>query len=620
MNYTDENRRRNAEINALYDPVSGFGAYGPRVIRASPVTGEAAYIPVEMERDPQYEAAASDPVAWERLRVRYDFEFWAATCATISDKASRRDVKFRLNRAQRQVLEVLEGQRRAGKPIRLIILKARQWGCSTLIQLYMAWMQTVLLRNWHSIICAQQKETSHTIRAMYAKLLANYPAEVWGEECKPELKVFERSYNTRFIPGRDCRITVATAENPEAIRGADYAMAHLSEVAFWPETPSRSPEELVQGVASGILRQPLTLIVLESTANGVGSYFHREWIRAVRGDSDKTPVFVPWHRCDLYSEALDCDPEQFGASLSDYERRLWHDGCTLEQINWYRNTARQSQARGRMTAEFPSTDVEAFAHSGSPVFPPEMVDTLRRGCREPLARGELTADADKGFRALRGLRFARTDGGALEIWKWPDTADPRSDRYFVAVDIGGLSPASDMSVIAVLDRYSPEGAPEVVAQWRGHIDHDLLGWLSARIALWYNRAVVIFESNTLEQEAAGAKGSYILDELRDCYSNIYRRPGRHSETRLGFHTNTLTKTAMIETLRAAVRDGEIIERSDAACNELLTYECDERRNTYSARAGAHDDILMTRAMALYVARQYAAHPILSYTPLIRRNR
>jgi len=59
--------------------------------------------------------------------------------------------------------------RTAGKPIRLILLKARQWGGSTLVQIYMAWIQLVHCRNWNSVICAHLKESAANIKGMYSK-------------------------------------------------------------------------------------------------------------------------------------------------------------------------------------------------------------------------------------------------------------------------------------------------------------------------------------------------------------------------------------------------------------------------------------------------------------------
>ena len=87
-----------------------------------------------------------------------------------------------------------------------------------------------------------------------------------------------------------------------------------------------------------------------------------------------------------------------------------------------------------------------------------------------------------------------------------------------AVVGGGRRRDSDWSVIAVLR--AGDGKPRVAAQWRGHTDHDLLTWKAAAIATYYNRALLVFESNTLETEAPD-QGEYILHELYEHYANLY---------------------------------------------------------------------------------------------------
>ena len=61
----------------------------------------------------------------------------------IKDKQGQEDIPFILNRPQRRYLDMLETQRACNKPIRIIMLKARQWGGSTITQVYMAWILCV---------------------------------------------------------------------------------------------------------------------------------------------------------------------------------------------------------------------------------------------------------------------------------------------------------------------------------------------------------------------------------------------------------------------------------------------------------------------------------------------
>lgn len=549
--------------------------------------------------------------------MREDFELWAARCVTIRHKLTGRLEPLRLNAPQRRVVAALEEQRRAGRPIRLILLKARQWGGSTVIQMYMAWIQCIHRENWHSFICAHVKDTSATIRGMYSRMLANYPDELWEGEEKPEFRSYERSQNTRVIAGRGCLVTVSSCESQEAARGNDVAMAHLSEVAFWRDSITRSPADFVRSVCSGIAMEPLTFIAMESTANGVGNFFHTEWLRAKAGESAFTPLFVPWYEIEQYRLAV-IDPAGVRRAMTDYDWGLWAKGLTLEQIAWYQSKRRELPSPQAMMAEYPSDDVEAFVYSGDNVFAREAVEALRPACRPAAARGEVVAGAV--------TRFVADSCGGLDVWEWPD--DAPGEEYVVTVDVGGRSAASDWSVIAVMARGdSPGGdsAPRVVAQWRGHIDHDLLVGRAVALARFYREALLVVESNTLEQGLTdGGSALYLLERVNEEYHNVYRRRRLDTrtgltESRVGFHTNASTKPMVVMQLVGDVREGRYVERDERALNEMLTYE--RRHNgSYGARDGHHDDILMTRAIALYVIATTRTHrdpqaaPYLAHRP------
>ncbi len=382
-------------------------------------------------------------------------------------------------------------------------------------------------------------------------------------------------------------------------------MAHLSEVAFWKDSPTQSPEGFIRAICGGIVRQPDTLIALESTANGVGNYFHSEWLRSEDGRSDKAAVFVPWYEIDIYTAEVP-DAEALWKSMSDYERWLWQLGCTLDQIQWYREKLSEYPSRHLMQAEFPSSATEAFANTGSGVFAPTLIDTLRARCSDSYELGELSTASPLLPGAMTVNGFMPDPCGHLKVWSRPRHG---IDRYVVSVDIGGRTDRADFSVIAVIDRFPPHGLPEIVAQWRGHIDHDLLTAKAAAIASWYGNALLVVESNSLESQTTPDTDNalILLSELNRHYPNLYRRraldSATHSlENRVGFHTNRQTKALVIGHLISLVRDSAYIERDTEACNELAVYERDPS-GRYAARHGCHDDILMTRAIGLWVASQ-----------------
>lgn len=621
-----ENRRR-CLLRDVYDPIAGVGCVGNRCEVVVAGVGKVC-VPEAMLSDLRY----SDGMPlhdFEMLRMEHDFEFWCAKCAMVKNKSGGNDFRLRLNRPQRLILAELERMRTAGKPIRAIVLKARQCGISTLIQLYMAWIQLLLRDNWHSLVCAHLRDAASTIKGMMTKLLAYYPEEYLPEGVKRlQFRPFEGSRSVSRIDGRQNTVAVCSAESRESARGSDIAMAHLSEVAFWRQTPAHDPNDIIRSVAGTIALAPLTLIVMESTANGVGNFFHDEWLRAKGGISDKCPIFVPWYDYGIYRVEVD-DPAALWGELDDYERRLWDVGLSLEQIAWYHEKRREYSSHKAMQAEYPTTDAEAFTSTDRTVFDPEGVEKLRKGCREPMAVGDMVADAPTGSDALRGVRFAESQGGLLKVWKMPANRPVRYNRYIAVVDIGGRSDSSDFSVISVIDRGDESGSrPEIVAQWRGHTDHDLLAWKAAQIALWYRKALLVIESNTLETAMTeGDNSGFILEEIADYYPNMYHRQVYDRATgncssRIGFHTNRNTKPLIVNRHIATVRDGGYTEHDSEAVNEHATYER-KPNGSYGAKEGSRDDILMTRCIGLFVASELTREDqaATDITPLKhRRNR
>ncbi|MDY5632545.1 MAG: terminase [Bacteroidaceae bacterium] len=660
-NILEENKRRNEQIYAPFDPISGFGATGERVkvvIEDFPIRTQ--YIPVEMMKVPLVrklaeagtvrkflrEIVASDGQDYEedrlkvieqfvRIRNRHDFPFWAATFVYIKNKGGGEDVLFRLTRPQRRFVERLEKRRKANKPIRIVLLKARQWGGSTTSQLYMAWLQLVHNVGLNSLIIAHQGAGSDEIKDMFDRMIKSYPVEMLhklgeaynGNEAK--LVGVGKSGSIHRVPQRNCKIKIGTAERPDSCRGGDYNLVHLSEVGLWKATDGKKPEDIVRSACSGVLLRPFTMIVYESTANGTGNFFQKEYDDAKNGVSQFEAMFVSWFDIEQYALPVD-DVEAFARSLyanrenysveSDREESgkylwwLWEKGATLEAINWYIQERAKYKDHGLMASEFPSDDIEAFVHSGARVFDKYKVEKMRPSCRPARYVGEVYADADEGKEALRNLRFTQDRQGTLHIWDMPETDENETvtNRYLTVVDVGGRSNKADFSVIVVFDRLfmAEGGKPVVVAQWYGHTDIDLLAWKAAQIAAFYDNSLLVIESNTLEthdkeRQVDGDQSSFILNQVKDVYPNLYARKQSEEAVReglpknYGFHTNVSTKPMIISTLVKVIRENLYTERDGKCLDEYLCYE-KKPNGAFGAITGKHDDLLMTRAIGLHI--------------------
>lgn len=654
-----ENERRRTVVFAPFNPITGEGSIGQRVaFTCSGFPIPTQYLPAEMMEEPYVKAlqkagsvdrlissVLSLPVTEDarekvveqliRIRMKHDFPFWAAMFAYIKRKGGGSDVLFRLNRPQRKLITRLERMRKAGKPIRLILLKARQWGGSTAIQIYMAWLQLVHEVGLNSLIIAHQGTGSDEIKDMFDRMVKSYPTKMLHEITdtysanEPKMVGVGKSGNIFRVPQRNCKIKIGTAERPNSCRGGDYNLVHLSEVGLWKETEGKKPEDIVRSACSGILLKPLTMIVYESTPNGVGNFFHKEYLAAKKELSQFEAMFVAWFEIEQYELPFEDDAEkyEFAKRLfanrrddevkSDREEpgtylwRLWEKGATLEAIHWYVSERTKYTDHGDIASEFPSDDIEAFTYSGRKVFSNEDVEQFRAACRPPRWKGEVYGYADEGEDAIKGLRFKKEEDGQLFMWHDVERSDDEevTDRYLVVVDVcKGHTKNADFADILVIDRlFMMDGEPPVVAaEWHGHIDMDKLAWKATQIAAYYENALLVIESNTLETNNTKGEAEYILTLIHGVYGKqLYARKQSAEDIRqglpkkYGFHTNPLTKKVVIYNLKLAIREHLYVEREEECLDEYLTY-VETDNGAFEAMEGYHDDRLMTRAIGLQV--------------------
>jgi hypothetical protein len=189
--------------------------------------------------------------------------------------------------AQVRLLKEVQRQYNAGEPVRIIVLKARQLGIST--------VTAGVMFNWcfihpqtNALIIAHESEAS---QYLFEKAVA-----FWNEwPFKPAFHAKHLSQKRLGWVETESNMRIASARNVQSGRGRTLHSVHASECAFWDD-----PETLMVGLSQTIPEQHGTIVIRESTANGVGNWFHGEWLAAVRQDSEYTPLFFPWFEHPLY--------------------------------------------------------------------------------------------------------------------------------------------------------------------------------------------------------------------------------------------------------------------------------------------------------------------------------
>lgn len=468
----------------------------------------------------------------------------------IIDKDSN-DIPFTLNPAQRAFLENMTG--------RDIILKARQLGFSSLV---LAVFTYDFLFSANSVSMSISYETGaaqklldkvkHFIEPLGVPLKYNSRNEMYNEAMK-----------STFYIGTAAALTTG--------RGQTINNLHASEVAFYPDA-----DKLMTGLLQSVPKEGN--VVLESTANGMGNLFHREWKRGEESDGSYSPHFFPWNLDPEYT--LEYQP---GFSLTEEERNLVeHYGLTRGQITWMRQKKKEFKTDDEFRQEYPITPNEAFISSGNPAFDMKSLQFMLERCKKPILVGNLVGNKYH-------MDIEETDRGYLQIFEEPKD----SEEYVIGADVATSVDYSSAHVIK-------KKTAEVVAVWHGHINPKEFGKELERLGYYYYAAMIGVERNN--------QGIATLIQLNDSYyPMLYYRDdvtdtGEATVSKLGWETNIRTRPVLISDLAVMIRGRDIVCYDAATIDECMTFVRD-KNGKEQAQTGCHDDRVISLAIAIQVYKR-----------------
>ncbi len=279
-----------------------------------------------------------------------DFEFFANNFFIIRAKSGD-VIHFTLNKAQRYLHARLEAQRKATGKVRAVILKGRQQGCSTLIQARFA-HRVITTQGMKAYILTHEAEATANLFEMTRRYIDNLPP---GLAPRPDSSSANKLHFKAFNSG----YSVGTAGNKGAGRSQTLQLFHGSECAFWPHA-----EEHAKGVMQAIPRADGTEIILESTANGMGNFYHNMWKGAISGESEYQAIFLPWYWQDEYTiDMPGFDPSEEELELLDNFKA---EGLTEKHLHWRRLKIKEFNGNDfelgleQFKQEYPMTAAEAF--------------------------------------------------------------------------------------------------------------------------------------------------------------------------------------------------------------------------------------------------------------------
>jgi hypothetical protein len=469
-------------------------------------------------------AAAIEPTKTElalRLKFRNDFEYFACHALKIRPKGGSL-CPFVINQSQRYLHLIAEKQLLETGKVRIIVLKGRQQGVSTYVAARFYWKVTHRKGAKVFILTHEIKATENLFEMAKRYHDNNLP------DLKPTTK--SESMKTLTFNNLDSGYAVGTAGTKGVGRSSTTQYFHGSEVAFWDHADTHAT-----GVIQGVPTEPDTEIFLESTANGLGNFFHTQWQLAERGESDYIAVFLAWYWMAEYTRPVDDDfdltPEEFEL-LNAYKS----DGLTVEHLNWRRFKTMEFSASGdsgewRFKQEYPMSASEAFQTSGEEsLIDPMYVVRARK--QEKKMSGPHIVGVDParfgkdrtailhrngrkmyGHTAYRKKSTMEVAGICARILTDPITGD-KSDVDMMFIDAGGLG----AGIYDRLDElgYGPEGEGRIVAVESGKRALEDSRYVNKRAEMgillrnWFQQAggVDIEDLDVLQTDFVGPRFSF----------------------------------------------------------------------------------------------------------------
>lgn len=475
-----------------------------------------------------------------------------------------------------------------GKLIRIVVLKSRQVGISTAAS-GLIYARTYTRPNTNSLIIGHHKEATTNLfnkqRYMYDHMRDELKVQL-ARENKQELYCKELNW----------RIALSTAGTVAGTRSNTIHNLLYTEAAFYDHFFA-----LKKATEAGVPRSPVTMVVFETTANGMGTEFHKFWQEAEAGENAYYPLFLNWKddpECSLppflNAEIQDMVLSPLFEKFPDLIERQKAFGLTPEQIGWYGTLLKENYDSDEeiMQQEFPNSSTEAFLTSGKPLVPVKYVQPLLRSARE----GELYDPTQKWttFDDLKSAPYIRRNQDPyIEIYRPPTPGR----HYLIPADSAAGSTGSDYSCGLVLDIASSC----TVAQLHGRIEFEEFATYLAKLGKYYNNALIVPELDGM--------GVAVLQALKRKYAHIYQQRKQEGfieklTTKLGWETNPETRPVILANMRRIFTDrfnDPDWMPDKMVLNEILTFV--NNNGKPQAADGFHDDRVMTLAIGLWACLQ-----------------
>lgn len=487
-------------------------------------------------------------------------------------------ISLRFNEPQLKYYNTIKELKKQGKPVRIIILKARQMGFSTATE-GIFFKETVTKPNVNTAIVAHKEDSTTNLFNMSKLMYDELPEPMKPEKKKSNAK--ELVFDKEDGSGLKSKIKCFTAGGKGVGRSDTINNLHLSELAFWQGDKKATLTGLLQAVPN----TSDTMIVIESTANGY-EYFKELWDDAVAGKNDFVPIFIGWNELQEYKMPYT------GFKLTKEEQELQKTyGLTLEQLTWRRWCIANNCGNDieQFKQEYPINPEEAFISTGKCYF--DKLNIVKRIQEvkdiKPEKQGYFNYDYN-GI-SISNIKWIEDEEGAIKIYSKPKKGYP----YVLSGDTAGEG--SDYFTGHVLDNTTGKQVA-VLKQEFDEIEYTRQMYCLGK---YYNNALIGIEANYT---------TYPIQELeRLKYPKQFVRQKEDKYTKkldksFGFKTTQISRPRILGQLQTIFKELiELIVDVDTL-KEALTFIKNEKGRP-EAQQGYHDDLIMALAIAYEIRLQ-----------------
>ena len=552
--------------------------------------------------------------------------FVEAYCV-IQNKADAEQEGFRPHASQSLVIEIQEWCDEHSVPCRIVKVKPRRGGSSTIV---IAILYHRLKKALRRALVLGGSDYQGNMMFKMLRTMAKKDRTV-----KDRVQVLDKE--ARFPNGSYCVRVNASGEDA-AVSGG-FTFLHVTELAKWQQDGVAAAAPVLSAALKTVPFLPGTTVIVESTCEGSGDEFHRIYSTGITFDELKSgkvgyvKVFAPWFA--FTDHVLDPSSTGIGSpdDLTHQEKELSAQyGLSLAQVSWMRYTIKD-QCHGsfdEFKRDYPFNDMECFTLSGSRVFSITGIQKMR---------AQLTS-----FPAIPGvfdLRPALKNEAPAVSWRpaspeeaWVIIIEQPMDgmKYAIGADtMTGASAATgddpdSHGVVVTRAGFFQQGVwrpPKVVAMlcgdWAMYLnkkkyvcwwDPDVLTEKVWMLALYYGNCLVAGEIN-------GDRG--MLMSLHQRGAKIYfqkqwNKREQQETNSMGWKTDEHSRRRMIAEVGKGIREyanfdpvtGHSKERIEIYLAPILDEaEAFIRKSNgrEEAMQGKHDDLIFATGISLCVLDQ-----------------